>query len=89
MEVQEFQDPEKVSKMWVKNMNDIVNKMNNTNSSIIDMMPKDLVKLDVVELDKSEASPEKQVLPEYNLYKYLDQLRGQRRDQNRQVTDFV
>ena len=30
MDAQELQDPKKVSAIWVKNLNEIVNKMNNT-----------------------------------------------------------
>ena len=30
MDAQELQDPEKVSTIWVKNLNKTVNKMNNT-----------------------------------------------------------
>ena len=41
MDAQELQDPEKVSTIWVKNLNKIVNKMNNTVSSMIDMKHKD------------------------------------------------
>ena len=51
MDAQELQDPEKVSTIWVKNLNSIVNKMNNTKSSMIDMKPKDEIKLDTVKLD--------------------------------------
>ena len=43
MDVQELQDPEKVSTMSVKNLNKIVNKMNNTVSSMTDMKPKDAI----------------------------------------------
>ena len=32
MDAQELQDPEKVSTIWVKNLNKIVNKMSNTES---------------------------------------------------------
>ena len=46
MDAQELQDPEKVSRIWVKNLYKIVNKMNNTVSSIIGMKPKDAIKLD-------------------------------------------
>ena len=34
MDAQELQDPEKVSAIWVKNLNKIVNKMSNTVSSM-------------------------------------------------------
>ena len=69
MNAQELQDPEKVSTIWVKNLNKIVNKMNNTISSVIDMKPKDAIKLDTVPLDKKY--PEETVLPEDGLYRYL------------------
>ena len=46
MDAQELQDPKKVSTIWVKNLNKTVNKMNNTKSSMIDMKPKDAVKLE-------------------------------------------
>ena len=53
MDAQELQEPEKVSTIWVKNLNKIVNKMNNTISSMIGMKPKDAIKLDTVPLDKT------------------------------------
>ena len=71
MDAQELQDPEKVSTIWVKNLNKIVNKMNNTVSSMIGMKPKDAIKLDNVPLDKKY--PEETVLPEDRLYRYLYQ----------------
>ena len=61
MDAQELQDPEKVSAIWVKNLNKILNKMNNTVSSMIGMKPKNAVKLNNVPLDKY---PEETVLPE-------------------------
>ena len=69
MDAQELQDPEKVSTIWVKNLNKIVNKMNNTVSSMIGMKPEDVIKLDTVPLDKK--CPEETVLPEDGLYRYL------------------
>ena len=62
MDAQELQDHEKVSTIWVKNLNRIVNKMNNTKSLMIDMKPKDAIKLDTVLLEKTY--PEENVLPE-------------------------
>ena len=52
MDAQELQDPEKVSAIWVKNLNKIVNKMNNIVSSMIGVKNKDAIKLDAVSLDK-------------------------------------
>ena len=41
MDAQELQDPEKASTICVKNLNKIVNKINNTVSLMIGMKPKD------------------------------------------------
>ena len=71
MNVQELEDPEKVSTIWVKNLNKVVNKMNNTVSSMIGMKPKDAVTLDTVPLD--QTYPEENVLPKDGLYRYLYQ----------------
>ena len=53
MDAQELQDPEKVSIIWVKNLNKIVNKMNKTKSLMTDMKPKDAINLDTIPLDKT------------------------------------
>ena len=50
-DAQELQDPEKVSTIWVKNLN----KMNNIVLSMIDMEPKDAIKLDNIPLDKTKS----------------------------------
>ena len=71
MDTQELQDRQKVSTIWVKNLNKIVNEMNNTISSIVGMKPKDAIKLDIIPLDNTY--PEKTVLPEDGLYRYLYQ----------------
>ena len=87
MDAQELQDPEKVSTIWVKNLNKIVNKMNNTKSSMIDMKTKDAIKLDTVPLDKTY--PEETVLLEDGLYRYLYQPGKQHGDQKRWATDLI
>ena len=48
MDAQDLQGPEKLSTIWIKNLNKIVNKMNNTVSPMIGMKPKDAIKLDAV-----------------------------------------
>ena len=62
---QELQDPEKVSTIWVKNLNKIVNKMKNTESLMIGMKPKDAIKLGTIPLDKTY--PKETILPEDGL----------------------
>ena len=87
MDAQELQDPEKVSMIRVKNLKKIANKMNNTVSSMIDMKPKDAVKLDTVPLDKKY--PEESVLPVDGLYRDLYQPDEQHGDQKRRATDLI
>ena len=52
MDAQELQNPKEVSKIWVKNLDPSVKRLNNTVSSMIGMKPKDAIKLDTVPLDK-------------------------------------
>ena len=87
MDAQELQDPEKVSAIWVKNLNKIVNEMNNTVSSMIGVKPKDAIKLDNVPPDRKY--PEETVLPEDGLYRYLYQSGEQHRDQKRRAADLI
>ena len=67
----ELQDPEKISTIWVKNLNKIVSKMNTTVSWMIGIKPKDAIKLDTFPLDKTY--PQETLLPEDGLYRYLYQ----------------
>ena len=87
MNARELQDSEKLCTIWVKNLNKIVNKMNNVKSSMIGMKPKDAFKLDTVPLDK--RYPEETVLPEDGFYRYLYQPGEQHGNQNRRATDFI
>ena len=87
MDSEELQDPEKVSTIWIKNLNKIVNKMNNTLSSMIGMKPKDAIKLDTVPLDKKY--PEETVLLGDGLYRYFYQPGEQHEDQKRRATDLI
>ena len=84
---QELQDPEKVSTIWVKNLNKIVNKMNNTVSSMIGIKPKDAIKLDNVPLDKKY--PKETALSKDGLYRYLYQPGKQHGDKKRRATDLI
>ena len=71
MDAQELEVPEKVAIIWVENFNTIVSKMRNTKSLTIDMKPKDAIKLDIAELDKSQTYLEEEVLPEDGLSCYV------------------
>ena len=67
MDTQELQDPKKISTVWVKNLNKIVNKMNNTVSSMTGMKPKDAIKLDTIPLEKTYLK--ETALPEDGFYR--------------------
>ena len=81
IDAQQLQDPEKVSTVWVKNLDKIVNKMNNTVLLIIGMKPIDAIKLETVPLDK--IYPKETVLSEDVFYRYLYQPGEQHGDQKR------
>ena len=87
MDAQELQDPKQGSTISIKDLNNVANRKNNTVSSMIGMKPKDAIKLDTVPLDKKY--PEKTILSEDGLYRYLYQHGEQHGDQKRRVTDFI
>ena len=87
MDAQELQDPEKVSTIWVINLDKTVNKMDNIVLSMIGMKPKDAIKLDTVPIDKTY--PEETILPKDGLYRYLYQPGEQHGDQKRWATDLI
>ena len=86
MDAHELQDPEKISTIWVKNLNKIVNKMNNTVSSMIGMKPKDAIKLGTVPLDKTY--PEETVLPKDGLYRFINLVNNMEAKEDGQQTSF-
>ena len=89
MDAQELNDPDKISRMWVRNLENTVKRMNNSKTAMIDMKPKDAIKLSNVELVKSEESADEKPLPEDGLYRYFYEPGEQHGDQKRRATDFV
>ena len=49
-DAQELNDPEKVSSRWVKHLYGLVDELNDTETEMIGMKPKDAIKLDEVPL---------------------------------------
>ena len=49
-DVQELNDPEKVSSRWVKHLYGLVDELNNTETEMIGMKPKDAIKLKEIPL---------------------------------------
>ena len=88
MDVQELQNPEKLWTILVKNLNKIMNKINNTVSSMIGMKITDVIKLDIVPQD--QIYPEETVLAEDGLYRYLYQPGEQHEDKKKKrVADLI
>ena len=54
---------------------------------MIDMKPKDVIKLDTVPLDKKY--PQETILLEDGLYRYLYEPREQHRDKKRRAAEFI
>ena len=88
-DVQELNDPEKVSSRWVKHLYGLVDELNNTHTEMIGMKPKDAIKLNEVPLVKWEAYPPEEVLPEDGLYWHLLQPGEEHDDQRCRATDRI
>ena len=67
-DAQELNDPERVSATWVKHLYGLVDELNDTETEMIGMKPKDAIVLDQVPLVKQEAYPPEEKLPEDGLY---------------------
>ena len=87
MDAEEPHDLEKVSRIWVKYLYKIVNKMNNTISLTIGMRPMDAIKLDIVPLDKIYSRETK--IPDNGLYRYFYQPSEQHGEQKKQAKDLI
>ena len=67
----------------------LVDELNDTETEMIRMKPKDTIKLNEVPLVKRESYPPEEVLPEDGLYRYLLQPGEEYDDQRRRATDRI
>ena len=88
-DAQELNDPEKVSSRWVKHLYGLVDELNDTETEMIGMKPKDAIKLNEVPLVNQENYPPEEVLPEDGLYRYLLQPSEEHDDQRCRATDRI
>ena len=88
-DAQELNDPEKVSSRWVKHLYGLVDELNDTETKMIGMKPKDPIKLKEVPLVVRESYPPEEVLLEDGLYHYLLQQGEEHDDQQRTATDRI
>ena len=82
-------DPEKVSSRWVKHLYGLVDKLNDMETEMIGMEPKDAIKLKEVPLVAQESYPPDEVLPKDRLYQYLLQPSEEHDDQQCRATDRI
>ena len=88
-DAQELNDPEKVSSRWVKHLYGLVDELNDTSTKMVEMKPKDTIKLKEVPLVTREAYPPEEVLPEDGLYRYVLQPGEKHNDQRHRATDRI
>ena len=86
---QELNDPEKVSSRWVKHLYGLVDELNDTQTEMIGMKPKDAIELKEVSLVKQKNYPPEEKLPEDGLYRYLLQPSEEHDDQWHRTTDRI
>ena len=87
-DAQELQNPRKDSRIWVKNHQKVVSKLNNEKTRMLGMTPAKAVKLDNVEL-KVKPYPQEEVAPEDGLYRYLYQPGELEGGDRRRATDMI
>ena len=88
-DTQEMNDPDKVSATWVKHLYGLVDELNNMETDMTGMKPKDATVLDQVPLVNRENYPEEDKLREDGLYRYLLQPNEEHDDQRRRTTDRI
>ena len=88
-DAQELNDPEKVSSRWVKHSYRLVEELNDMETEMIRMKPKDAIKLNEVPLVARESYPPEEILPEDGLNCYLLQPGEEHNDQQRRATDRI
>ena len=88
-DAQELNDPEHISATWVKHLYRLVDELNDIETEMIGMKPKDAIVLDQVPLVARESYPPEEVLPEDGLYRYLLQPSEGYDDQRRRATNRI
>ena len=88
-DAQELNDPDKVSVTWVRHLYGLVDELNDTQTQMTGMNPKDAIKLNQVPLVNRENFPPETTLPEDGLYHYLLQPCEKHDDQWCRATDRI
>ena len=88
-DAQELNDPDKIATTWVKHLYDLVDRLNDTKTEMIDMKPNEAIKLKEIPLNKEENYPPEDKLPSDGLYRYLLQPGEEHNDQKKRATDRI
>ena len=88
-DAQELNNPEQVSSRWVKHLYGLSDEINDMQTAMIGMKPKDAIVLDEVPLVKQENYHEEDKLPEDGLYRYLLQPGEEHDDQRCRAADRI
>ena len=88
-DVQELNDPNKESATLARHLYGLADKLNDTETQMTGMKPKDAIKLDQVPLVNRESYPPENTLPEDGLYRYLSQPGEERDDLCKRATDRI
>ena len=88
-DAQELNDHDKVSSTLVRHLYGLVDELNDSETDMTGMKPKDAIKMDQVPLVNGKNYPQEDTLPEDGLYCYLLQPGEERDNQWRRATDRV
>ena len=88
-DAKELNDPEKVSSKWVKHLYGLVDELNEMETEMTGMKPKNAIELNEVPLVDREAYPPEGTLLEDGLYQYLLQPGQEHDDQRCRATDRI
>ena len=78
-----------MSSRWVKHLCELVDELNDTETEMIGMKPKDAIRLNEVPLVAQESYPPEEILPEDRLYRYLLQPSEEHDYQWHRATDRI
>ena len=88
-DAQELNDPNKVSATWVRHLYGLVDELNNRQTQMTGLKPKDAIKLNQIHLVNRENYPLEDTLPEDGLYRYLLQPGKEHDDQCKRAMDRI
>ena len=87
-DAQDLNDLDKIATTWVKHLYDLVDRLNDTKTEMIDMKLNEAIKLKEIPLKKKNYPPEDK-LPSDGLYRYLLQPGEEHNNQKKRATDRI